>query len=138
MRELFQGVEQSADLYDQEVPASLERNVTDSTSDEDRFSKLEERVREWNSPSDREEDEEIYPQRNPEGGVSLGTTVQDNRMDDVISTERNNYDAGYKGKTEPDEEDLLEAANFGLDAMKDLYTVKEPKLYSMGEIFHSS
>ncbi|XP_033303299.1 uncharacterized protein LOC117207322 [Bombus bifarius] len=132
VRELFQGVEQSADLYDQEVPASLERNVTDSTSDEDRFSKLEERVREWNSPSDREEDEEKYPQRNPEGGVSLGTTVQDNRMDDVISTERNNYDAGYKGKTEPDEEDLLEAANFGLDAMKDLYTVKEPKLYSMG------
>ncbi|XP_068983700.1 uncharacterized protein [Bombus flavifrons] len=133
VRELFQGVEQSADLFDQEVPASLERNVTDSTSDEDRFSKLEERIREWNSqPSDREEDEEKYPQRNPEGGVSLGTTVQDNRMDDVISTERNNYDAGYKGKTEPDEEDLLEAANFGLDAMNDLYTVKEPKLYSMG------
>lgn len=139
VRELFQAVEQSADSFDREVPASLERNVTDSTSDEDRFSMLEERVRERNSqPSEREEDEEKYSQRNPEGGVSLGTTVQDNRMDDVVSIERNSYDAGYKGKTEPDEDDLLEAANFGLDAMKDLYTVKEPMLYSMGEIFHSS
>ncbi|XP_071870045.1 uncharacterized protein [Bombus fervidus] len=133
VRELFQGVEQSADSFDQEVPASLERNVTDSTNDEDRFSKLEERDRERNSQlSEREEDEEKYSQRNPEGGVSLGTTVQDNRMDDVVKIERNNYDADYKGKTEPDEDDLLEAANFGLDAMKDLYTVKEPKLYSMG------
>ncbi|XP_033215658.1 uncharacterized protein LOC117172036 [Belonocnema kinseyi] len=33
---------------------------------------------------------------------------------------------------EPREEDLLEAANFGMQAMNDLYYIKEPKLYSLG------
>ncbi|XP_047356143.1 uncharacterized protein LOC124951581 isoform X4 [Vespa velutina] len=32
----------------------------------------------------------------------------------------------------PHEEDILEAVDFGLQAMHDLYNVKEPKLYSMG------
>ena len=31
------------------------------------------------------------------------------------------------------EEDLIEAANFGMQAMNDLYYIKEPKLYSMGK-----
>lgn len=34
---------------------------------------------------------------------------------------------------ESEEEGLLEAANFGLQAMHDLYYVQEPKLYSMGK-----
>lgn len=34
---------------------------------------------------------------------------------------------------EPGENDLMEAANFGLQAMYDLYHVQEPKLYSMGK-----
>lgn len=33
----------------------------------------------------------------------------------------------------PREEDLLEAANFGMQAMNDLYYIKEPKLYSLGK-----
>jgi hypothetical protein len=33
---------------------------------------------------------------------------------------------------QPKQEDFLEAADFGLRAMNDLYLVKEPKLYSMG------
>ncbi|KAI4487501.1 hypothetical protein M0804_005650 [Polistes exclamans] len=32
----------------------------------------------------------------------------------------------------PREEDIIEAVDFGLQAMHDLYNVKEPKLYSMG------
>ncbi|XP_011503270.1 PREDICTED: uncharacterized protein LOC105366506 [Ceratosolen solmsi marchali] len=35
-------------------------------------------------------------------------------------------------RIEPKEKDFVEAANFGLKAMNDLYHVKEPKLYSMG------
>ncbi|XP_018314988.1 uncharacterized protein [Mycetomoellerius zeteki] len=35
-------------------------------------------------------------------------------------------------KWESEEDGLLEAANFGLQAMHDLYYVQEPKLYSMG------
>ncbi|XP_008203085.1 myeloperoxidase [Nasonia vitripennis] len=33
---------------------------------------------------------------------------------------------------EPREEDLIEAADYGIQAMNELYYVKEPKLYSMG------
>ena len=33
----------------------------------------------------------------------------------------------------PREEDFAEAADFGIRAMNDLYLVKEPKLYQMGE-----
>ena len=33
---------------------------------------------------------------------------------------------------EPREEDIIEAANFGMQAMNDLYYIKEPKLYSLG------
>ncbi|XP_054007680.1 uncharacterized protein LOC128891843 [Hylaeus anthracinus] len=57
-----------------------------------------------------------------------------------ISTENNGDQAEPLGsenlrneeKTKPDEEDLLEAANFGLEAMRNLYFVTEPTLYSMG------
>lgn len=37
---------------------------------------------------------------------------------------------------EPKDEDLIEAADFGLDAMNELYAVKEPRLYSMGWYFY--
>ena len=112
---------------DREVPKDLGKQAID---DEDRFSRLED-VRGRNSG--REEDEEKYLQRNPEGGVPPRTTTESNRKDGVVSMERKNYDAGHDGKGEPDEKDLLEAANFGLDAMRHLYNVKEPMLYSMGE-----
>lgn len=39
---------------------------------------------------------------------------------------------GTKETKEPNEEDLVEAADYGIEAMNDLYDVKEPKLYSMG------
>ncbi|OAD55747.1 Chorion peroxidase [Eufriesea mexicana] len=132
VRRIFERVEQSISPFDREIPKNLEGNVAGDRTDEDRFSKLED-LRERNSrPSEREEDEEKYLQRNPEGGVSPRTTVENNRKDEVTPMERNNYDVHYNGKSDPDEEDLLEVANFGLDAMKDLYTVKEPMLYSMG------
>lgn len=38
-----------------------------------------------------------------------------------------------QGNWGPHEEDILEAVDFGLRAMHDLYNVKEPKLYSMGK-----
>lgn len=137
VRRLFQPVEESIDSFDRQVPKDLERHAIDNENGEDRFSKLED-VRGRNSrPSEREEDGEKYLQRNPEGGVSPRTTTESNRKDEVISMERKNYDAGYNGKGEPDEKDLLEAANFGLDAMRDLYNVKEPMLYSMGEFSYS-
>lgn len=37
------------------------------------------------------------------------------------------------GDFQPREEDLIEAADFGVQAMNDLYAIKEPKLYSMGK-----
>ncbi|XP_043470988.1 uncharacterized protein LOC122504126 isoform X2 [Leptopilina heterotoma] len=33
---------------------------------------------------------------------------------------------------EPREEDMIQAANFGIEAMNELYYIKEPKLYSLG------
>ncbi|XP_051163553.1 uncharacterized protein LOC127282981 isoform X2 [Leptopilina boulardi] len=36
------------------------------------------------------------------------------------------------GTIEPREEDLIEAANFGMQAMNDLYYIKEPKFHSLG------
>ncbi|KAK1124271.1 hypothetical protein K0M31_006643 [Melipona bicolor] len=129
VRRLFQPAEESIDPFDREVPKDLGKHAID---DEDRFSRLED-VRGRNlGPSEREEDEEKYLQRNPEGGVSPRTTTESNRKDEVVSMERKNYDASYDGRDEPDEKDLLEAANFGLDAMRDLYNIKEPMLYSMG------
>lgn len=111
---------------DREAPKDLGKQTID---DEGRFSRLGEDARGGNSgPSEREEDEEKYLQRNPEGGVPPRTTTESNRK--VVSMERKNY---HDGKGEPDEKDLLEAANFGLDAMRHLYNIKEPMLYSMGE-----
>lgn len=40
---------------------------------------------------------------------------------------------GQEEEWQPGEDDLAEAANFGLRAMHDLYHVQEPKLYSMGK-----
>ncbi|KAF3424880.1 hypothetical protein E2986_02079, partial [Frieseomelitta varia] len=124
VRRLFRPAE------DREVPEDLGKQAID---DEDRFSRLGD-VRGSNSgPSEREEDEEKYLQRNPKGGVPPRTTTESNRKDEVVPMERKNYDAGYDGgKGEPDEKDLLEAANFGLAAMRHLYNIKEPMLYSMG------
>ncbi|XP_017797675.1 PREDICTED: uncharacterized protein LOC108578790 [Habropoda laboriosa] len=112
----------------------LEENVADNTTQEDRFSEVGGLEEERNSSSEekRERNEEKYLQRNPGGEDSSRTTVETNREDEVVLMERNNYDAVYKEKNEPDEEDLLEAVNFGLNAMEDLYTVREPMLYSMG------
>lgn len=96
----------------------------------DRSSKVETRN---SRPSDGGKDEEKYSQRDPEGGVSSGTTVGSKYGKEygVTWMERKNYQADRK--IEPDQHDLLEAVNFGLDAMNELYTVKEPMLYSMGE-----
>lgn len=38
-----------------------------------------------------------------------------------------------QGNWESEEDGLMEAANFGLQAMHDLYYIQEPKLYSMGK-----
>ncbi|KOX71477.1 Peroxidasin [Melipona quadrifasciata] len=129
VRRLFQPAEESIDSFDREVPKDLGKHPID---DEDRFSRLEDVRGRDSGPSEREEGEEKYLQRNPEGGVSPRTTTESNRKDEVVSMERRNYDASYDEKDEPDEKDLLEAANFGLDAMRDLYNIKEPMLYSMG------
>ncbi|XP_076680501.1 uncharacterized protein LOC143375379 [Andrena cerasifolii] len=76
--------------------------------------------------------EEEYSPRNP-GGASSGTTLGSNRGTEVAAAvESSGGKLGDEGKLEPDEEDVLEAANFGLEAMKNLYSVKEPTLYSMG------
>lgn len=83
----------------------------------DRFSRVAETRNSRPSDGKGKDEEKYLLQRNPEGGgVSTG------------KERRNNYQ-----KIEPDEHDLLEAVNFGLDAMNELYTVKEPMLYSMGE-----
>lgn len=68
------------------------------------------------------------------GGVPPRATVK-NKGDAVTSTGNENH--RNEEKTEPDEEDLLEAANFGLNAMKNLYFVTEPTLYSMGGFFRA-
>ncbi|KAG6794565.1 hypothetical protein HZU73_10130 [Apis mellifera caucasica] len=82
----------------------------------DRFSRVAETRNSRPSDGKGKDEEKYLLQRNPEGGgVSAG------------KERRNNYQ-----KIEPDEHDLLEAVNFGLDAMNELYTVKEPMLYSMG------
>ncbi|KAJ8664263.1 hypothetical protein QAD02_005925 [Eretmocerus hayati] len=57
---------------------------------------------------------------------------------DKESTGISSNPSGVKSKQdddtefEPRVEDLVEAADFGVQAMEDLYTVKEPELYSMG------
>ncbi|XP_076381230.1 uncharacterized protein LOC117226264 [Megalopta genalis] len=73
--------------------------------------------------------EEEYSRRNP-AGLSSRTAVGDNGDDAAVSVESD--DPKSQEKSEPGEEDLLEVANFGLQAMKNLYLVTEPTLYSMG------
>nr|XP_033336316.1 uncharacterized protein LOC117226264 [Megalopta genalis] len=73
--------------------------------------------------------EEEYSRRNP-AGLSSRTAVGDNGDDASVSVESD--DPKSQEKSEPGEEDLLEVANFGLQAMKNLYLVTEPTLYSMG------
>nr|XP_031832927.1 uncharacterized protein LOC116427104 [Nomia melanderi] len=68
---------------------------------------------------------EAYSPRNP-GGLSWGTE------DNGEEPENDGQDSFSGEGIEPDEEDFVEAANFGLEAMRDLYLVKEPTLYSMG------
>ncbi|XP_076292482.1 uncharacterized protein LOC143214865 [Lasioglossum baleicum] len=75
--------------------------------------------------------EENHSPRNP-AGLSERTAVVDNGDDEAVSAENDGEDPRDQEKTEPGEEDLLEAANFGLQAMKDLYFVTEPTLYSLG------
>lgn len=64
----------------------------------------------------------------------IGKYVSKNDNDNTNNTKtfvlesRNN-----QGNWEPHEEDILEAVDFGLRAMHDLYNVKEPKLYSIGK-----
>lgn len=41
-----------------------------------------------------------------------------------------------QGNWDPEEDDFIEAANFGLQAMHDLYYIQEPKLYSMGKHYN--
>ncbi|XP_043785749.1 uncharacterized protein LOC122711243 [Apis laboriosa] len=119
VRKLFERVGQSVDK--RKILNGEKGDAADVDNDKiDRFSKV------GNSrPSDGGKDEEKYSQRDPEGGVYSGTTVGSNGKEyGVTSMERKNY--------QPDQHDLLEAVNFGLDAMNELYTVKEPMLYSMG------
>lgn len=68
---------------------------------------------------------ETYSPRNP-AGLSWGTG------DNGEEPENDAQDSFSGEGIEPDEEDFVEAANFGLEAMRDLYLVKEPTLYSMG------
>lgn len=78
--------------------------------------------------------------KDEEGVVSsTGRSVENNNGKEYAATSmERRKGAVQNGKIEPDEHDVLEAVNFGLDAMNELYTVKEPMLYSMGEIFVSS
>ncbi|XP_076653501.1 uncharacterized protein LOC143359421 [Halictus rubicundus] len=69
--------------------------------------------------------------RNPDG-LSERTAVWDNEDDGAVFLDSVGEDPKDKETTEPGDEDLLEAANFGLQAMKQLYFVTEPTLYSMG------
>ncbi|CAK9817115.1 Chorion peroxidase [Anthophora quadrimaculata] len=134
VRKIFGGVERSTSnlTNQQEDFKYLEKNVADNRTREDQFSKLETLEERNSSFREGEENEEVYLQRNPGGEDYRRTNAEVNKKDEVVLMERNNYDGVYKEKNEPDEEDLLEAVNFGLNAMKDLYTVKEPMLYSMG------
>ncbi|XP_078034231.1 uncharacterized protein LOC144468548 [Augochlora pura] len=70
-----------------------------------------------------------YSPRDP-AGLSSRTAVADNGGEDAV--ESDDDDPGSAERSEPGEEDLLEVANFGLQAMKNLYLVTEPTLYSMG------
>ncbi|KAG7210468.1 hypothetical protein KM043_011992 [Ampulex compressa] len=62
-------------------------------------------------------------ERREDGKAKKELGINDNRSADGRTDEK---------LWETEEEDLLEAANFGLKAMHELYSVKEPKLYSMG------
>ncbi|XP_043251022.1 uncharacterized protein LOC122396559 [Colletes gigas] len=69
------------------------------------------------------------PSRENSSEVSSGTTAGNNGYETKSLKSENRRDGE---KIKPSEEDLLEAANFGLEAMKNLYLVTEPTLYSMG------
>ncbi|XP_076752615.1 uncharacterized protein LOC143424444 [Xylocopa sonorina] len=130
VRELFEQVGHSIDYpSDQGVPVNSEENAADGTTGEDQPSKLED-FGERNSLGG-DVGEKRYAQKNP-GGIFPRTTVGDDREDQVVPMERNKHDSGYDESNEPSEEDILEAANFGLNAMEDLYDIKEPMLYSKG------
>lgn len=103
-----------------------------SNSGEDKFLKSRE-TPEVERNSKLPENGEKYSARNPDA-VSVWTAMgHDGDAETVlVESDGENLDE----KTEPDEEDLVEAANFGLEAMKNLYLVKEPTLYSMGEFWY--
>lgn len=104
-------------------------------------SRIEERIANDDDKSDRFS--KVRNSRPSDGGgkdegrvvSSTGKSVENNNGKEYAGTRmERSKGAVQKGKIEPDEHDVLEAVNFGLDAMNELYTVKEPMLYSMGEI----
>ncbi|XP_076624546.1 uncharacterized protein LOC143343486 [Colletes latitarsis] len=90
------------------------------------FSKLDELEGGHRSPSPP--NEKKYLLRENSGEVPSGTTAGNNGYE-TKSLKSGNH---REEKIKPNEDDLLEAANFGLEAMKNLYLVTEPTLYSMG------
>ncbi|XP_026673359.1 uncharacterized protein LOC108629732 [Ceratina calcarata] len=127
VRELFEPVGESIEPFDR----SSEGSSADNAAGKNRFS-MTTGIRERNRNPQGKEDEEKYLERNLGEEVFPVTTAEDNGRGGATPLGINKYNDSYAGKKEPDEEDVLEAAYFGLNAMKDLYTVKEPMLYYMG------
>ncbi|XP_034180354.2 uncharacterized protein LOC117604423 [Osmia lignaria lignaria] len=105
VRKLFERVPE----FDQGILENPDPNETWSKDPQDQFSSLEDL---WEKNSE---------------GLLARTNVEDNRKAEITLMKRNKNDG-----TGPEEEDFLEAANFGLEAMNELYTIKEPMLYSKG------
>ncbi|KZC13739.1 Chorion peroxidase, partial [Dufourea novaeangliae] len=103
---------------------SREDPATDTSSMEDQFFNVQN-----GRNSSLEVNEEKYLARNP---TVVSLAAENNGNDKAVSVEGNSEDHRVQEKNDPDEEDYLEAANFGLEAMKNLYLVTEPTLYSMG------
>lgn len=131
VRKLFERVGQSIDRKRIVNGDKGSAGDVDNNSKIDRFSKVGHAETRNSRPSDGGKDEEKYLQRYPEGG-GVSPAGNNGKEYGVTWMERNNYHQGDH-KIQPDEHDLLEAVNFGLDAMNELYAVKEPMLYSMGE-----
>nr|XP_012152649.1 PREDICTED: uncharacterized protein LOC100875470 [Megachile rotundata] len=81
----------------------------------------------WSKDSEDQSSRLESLQEKNSGGFLARTGMEDDRKAGLTLMERSKDD-----RSGPEEEDFLEAANFGLEAMKELYTIKEPMLYSMG------
>ncbi|XP_076235056.1 uncharacterized protein LOC143179627 [Calliopsis andreniformis] len=138
VQRLLERGEQSTDGFNHELSENVDPSGNDTRetldSGEDKFLELQ-------NPPEAERNSRLpenavkYLARNP-GRVSSGTTVGNNRGTDTVWVE-DDENLSEEGRTEPEEEDLVEAANFGLEAMRNLYLVKEPTLYSMGLYLNS-